>query len=500
MSVTIDVPKIQKAARNSLPLIIKTNKINHEIEEQLEQILAVFLEEFGQKEILTQISYCLRELAVNANKANTKRAYFMEKELDIDDEEDYQAGMASFKADTLNNIDYYFEKQKEAGLYIKTGYHAANDELTITIRNNSKISRSEQMRVYDRIARSRAFNSLEEAMVSVLDSSEGAGLGLVILVLMLKKLGLNEEAFDLDIEGEETVSKLVIPFSKIHKDNINELSREIVKEIDSLPQFPENIVQLQKMIDDPESEITDISKHIAMDMSLTADLLKIVNSAQYMLAKKVDSITDAVKLVGLRGLKNLLYSYGTQKILKSGLKEMWNHANKTAFYAYTLAKNYIKKKDLLDDVYIGGILHDIGRIIFFSAHPKLAGKISELAKSRDMGQNIFEALSAGLNHAEIGALIAEKWNFPEDLIISIRYHHEPNAAPADKWEAVATIYLANCMANFEEKECSFEQISKSVLKRFGITTEEQFSLLLNKLIENYDRNYDKEIIDVEKKN
>jgi len=490
MAINIDIPKIQKAAHNSLPLIINTNKINHEIEEQLEQILGVFLEEFGQKEILTQISYCLRELAVNANKANTKRAYFTDKNLDIEDEEDYLAGMESFKADTLDNINYYFEKQKELGLYIKVGFQASRETLTVTIRNNSKISKKEQMRVYDRIARSRAFNTLEEAMTSVLDSSEGAGLGLVILVLMLKKIGLNEEAFDLDVEGEETVAKLIVPFSKIHKENINILSREIVKEINELPQFPENIVQLQKMIDDPESEITDISRNIAMDMSLTADLLKIVNSAQYMLSKKVDSITEAVKLVGLRGLKNLLYSYGTQKILKSGLKELWNHANRTAFYAYTLAKGYIKKKELLDDVYIGGILHDIGKIIFFNAHPKLVGKISELAKAREIGKDIFEALSDGLNHAEIGALIAEKWNFPEDLIMSIRYHHEPNSAPSDKWETVSTIYLANCMANYEEQELAFEQISKTVLKRFGISTEEQFNILLNKLTENFDKEND----------
>ncbi|MCL2480136.1 MAG: HDOD domain-containing protein [Spirochaetaceae bacterium] len=492
MSINVDVPKIQKAARNSLPLVINTNKINHEIEEQLEQILGVFLEEFGQREILTQISYCLRELAVNANKANTKRVYFMEKNLDIEDEEDYLSGMESFKADTLDNIDYYFEKQKEAGLYIKVGFHASSEQLKITIRNNSKISKKEQMRVYDRIARSRAFNTLEEAMTSVLDSSEGAGLGLVILVLMLKKIGLNEEAFDLDVEAEETVAKLIVPFSKVHKDNLNVLSREIVKEINELPQFPENIVQLQKMIDDPESEITDISRNIAMDMSLTADLLKIVNSAQYMLSKKVDSITEAVKLVGLRGLKNLLYSYGTQKILKSGLKELWNHANRTAFYAYTLTKSYIKKKDLLDDVYIGGILHDIGKIIFFNAHPNLVGKISDLAKQREMNKDIFEALSAGLNHAEIGALIAEKWNFPEHLIISIRYHHEPSAAPSENWETVATIYLANCMANYEEHVLSFDQISKNVLKRFGISTEEQFNILLNKLIENYDKENDGE--------
>ncbi len=487
MSVNFDVQKIQKAARNSLPLTIKTHKITHETEEYLEQILDVFLSEFGQKEILPQISYCMRELAVNANKANTKRVFFMEKGLDIENDLDYRDGMESFKMETLDNIEYFFEKQKDAGLYIKVTFHASQGSLNISIRNNVRISRKEQMRVYDRIARSRGFNSLEEAMSAVLDSSEGAGLGLVILVLMLKKLGLNEEAFDIDVDEEETVTQLTIPFSEVHKENLHVLSREIVKEINALPQFPENIVQLQKMIDDPESEITDISKHIAMDISLTADLLKIVNSAQYMVSKKVDNITEAVKLVGLRGLKNLLYSYGTQKILKSGLKEHWDHANRTAFYSYVLAKNYIRKKDILDDVYIGGILHDIGKIIFFNAHPTMLEKISQLCKKREMGRDIFEDLSAGLNHAEIGALIAEKWNFPEELVDSIKYHHEPELAPKDRRDTVETIYLANSIANYEEGDIVFEQISKTILKKFGISTEEQLNTILGKLTEAFDR-------------
>ena len=487
MAPAVDVAKIQKAARTSLPLTIKTYKMNHETEEYLETILFHFLKEFGQQDLTPQISYCMRELAVNANKANTKRVFFDEQKLDITNEKDYQEGMASFKEATLSNINYYLEKQKDAGLYIKIIFHASGESLKLLIKNNVKISRKEQMRVYDRIARSRAFNSLEEAMGAVLDSSEGAGLGLVILVLMLKKLGLDEESFDIDVEGEETVAQLVIPFSDVHKENLHVLSREIVQEIDELPQFPENIVQLQKMIDDPESEISDIAKHIAMDISLTADLLKLVNSAQFMLAKKVDNIAEAVKMVGLRGLKTLLYSYGTQKILKKALKEHWDHANRTAFYAYNLAKSYLTNRDILDDVYVGGILHDIGKIIFFNAHPVLLDKISTLCREREIDRDLFEDLSAGLNHAEIGALIAEKWNFPDQLVEAIKYHHEPHLASKEMQDTVEAIYLGNVIANLESDEIVFEQISKDILKKFKIRTEDQLNIIRERLAEAFEK-------------
>jgi len=488
MSYKIDHEQIRKAARNSVPLSIKTYTLPHETEDYIEEVLGVYLEEFGQGELKDRIAYCMRELAVNAKKANTKRIYFQEKSLNINDKADYDKGMSSFKQETLDNIQYYLEKQKDAGLYIKVVFHTKGRNFTMSIRNNSLISRKEQMRIYDRIARSRAFKSMEEALTSVMDDSEGAGLGIVILVLMLKKIGLDEDAFDIDVEGDETVARISIPFSDIHVENITELSREIVSQIDKLPQFPENIVHLQKLINDPESEIADIARQVSMDPSLTADLLKIVNSAQFMLPKKVDNIVEAVKLLGLKGLKNQLYTYGTQKVLDTRQKDLWDHSYKTAFYAYNLAKNFKRKRDLLDDAYVGGILHDMGKIIFSEVHPHLLDRITSFCSSKEISRNLFEDFSAGLNHAEIGGMIAKKWNFPDSLVEAIAFHHEPDQASEESRDVVETVYLANAMTNLENKELQFEQLDMEILNSFGISTEEQMNMVLEKLNAAFEEN------------
>ena len=76
MPTKLDVEQIKRAARNSIPLSIKSYTLPHETEEYLERILAIFLEEFGQSQIKDRIAYCLKELAVNAKKANTKRVFF----------------------------------------------------------------------------------------------------------------------------------------------------------------------------------------------------------------------------------------------------------------------------------------------------------------------------------------------------------------------------------------------------------------------------------------
>ena len=181
----------------------------------------------------------------------------------------------------------------------------------------------------------------------MLDSSEGAGLGIVILVLMMKKIGLTEDCFSIDIEDGETVASITIPFSEVHLEQLETLTQTLVKEIDTLPQFPDNIVNLQRLIADRDSEISDIAREISVDPSLTADLLKLVNSAQFMLPKRVDNIVEAVKLVGTKGVRNLLYSYGTQKVLGekySEMRSLWQHSYRCAFYAYFLAKGFKRQQ------------------------------------------------------------------------------------------------------------------------------------------------------------
>jgi len=320
-------------------------------------------------------------------------------------------------------------------------------------------------------------------MSQVLDDSEGAGLGLVILVLMLKKMGLDEDCFDILGTDKETIARLVIPLDQTRIENMSALSSTIVDNITSLPQFPENILLVQKLIANPKSEMSDIARQISMDPALTADLLKIVNSAQYMLSKKVDSIADAVKMVGIRGIKNLLYSYGTQKILGDDTaekKSLWEHSYKTAFFAYNIVKNFRKDRNLLDDAYVGGILHDMGKIIFSNVHPDLLNKIKGFCADRNLPASTFEDLSAGMNHAEIGALIADKWNFPEDLVVSIRYHHDPTSAPKEKRDLVDTVYLANMFCELETGGVTFDQLEPTVLENFGLTNKKQVETLLER--------------------
>ena len=481
---TIEESKIRDITRRSIPLTIKTYTLPHETEIYLEEILSMFLRELGQEQLQAPLHYCLRELAVNAKKANTKRVYFKEKNLDINNQADYEKGMRSFKEETLSNIDFYLQKQKEAGYFIKIVFHVKGRILHLSVCNNAEITTKEQIRLHDRIARARAIDTIEQALSQVLDETEGAGLGIAMLVLMLRKIGLSEEAFDIAIEEGQTVANVTVPMEKIRLQNMDMLSEEIVREINALPKFPENVVHIQNLISSPESDIQDIARQISTDPSLTADLLKLVNSAQFMLPKPVDSIIEAVKLVGLRGIQNLLYSYGTQKILQptSGeIKDLWKHSYTTAYYASQLSKLKKRQKDSLDEIYVAGILHDMGKIVFSSLHPQLLEKISFFCHDKMIPTRLFEDLSAGLNHSEIGARIAEKWNFPHALIAAIRYHHEPLNTPSEYRDITYPVYLANALCQMDDNVLNFEQLEQGVLDDYGIADEQELLSLKKKI-------------------
>ncbi|MDR0503299.1 MAG: HDOD domain-containing protein [Treponema sp.] len=488
--LVVDEEKIRRAIQSGIPLTITTYTLPKEIEDYIEQVVDVFLRQTDQLKLRDYIVYCVQELVVNAKKANTKRVYFMERGLNINDTAEYELGMKDFKEETFNQMNYYLQLQKERGLFIKVVLQIKRNTINIEIRNNVRATRIEQIRIHDKLARSRQYDNLEDALSQMLDNSEGSGLGLVILALMLKKIGLDDESFTIKTSEKMTAANISIPLSKTMVENYSLLSKTIVDNINNLPQFPENILHVQKLIADPASDMPIIARQISMDPALTAGMLKMVNSAQYMLNKKIENISEAVKMAGIKGIKNLLYSYGTQKVLgddTSDKKRLWDHSYKTAFYAYNLAKNFKRDSSLLDDVYVGGILHDMGKIIFSDAHPDLLEKIKVFCTEKNLPSSTFEDLSAGMNHAELGALIAEKWNFPEKLVCAIRFHHDPSSAPKDKRDLVNAVYLANMLCEYENNNINYDQFDQGVLENFGFKSQRQLDKLLKRLSSGFEK-------------
>jgi len=483
--ITLDISKIKMAIRAGIPLSITTYTLPHEMSEYMEEVLSAFLKELDQTALNEYLKYCLNELTTNSKKANTKRIYFREKGLNIYDEKQYELGMKTFKEDTLSNIKHYMTLQKEAGLYVKMILQTRNNKIKLEVRNNSEMTYNEYKRIHDKLSRAQQYTSVDQAMNQILDASEGAGLGIIIMILMLEKVGLTEENYQVVCENGETITRIILPINEKQQKDISVVSHEFVKIIDDLPQFPENINKIQRLLNDKSSKMSEIAALISSDVSLTTDLLKLVNSATFALASPCRSIIEATKLVGIRGIKNMLLSIATIENLKTEQiqsKELWTHAYKVAFYAYNLARNFCPNDaSIIEDAYVCGLLHDMGKLIFETAHPELGKRMKSICDQKDISLDIFEKLVAGVNHGEIGALIAEKWNFPDLIVSVIRHHHEPDLVQEEYRKITSLIYISDLITHYQKGEVDYYQFDKNALSLFHIVTEEQLEQISDKL-------------------
>ena len=483
--VDIDTEKVKTAIRTGIPISITTYTLPHDMEMYMGEILSLFLTELNQTHMIQYLTYSLNELVVNAKKANTKRIYFKEKNLNIFDLNDYNKGMKTFKNDTLNNINYYLKLQKDAGLYVRLILQVKNNNIKIEVRNNSKITPFEKERIQQKLEQAQQYESIQDALTTVLDDSEGAGLGLVILILMLEKIGMTKENFQTITNDTETITRITLPLSEETQKEIDTISKEFSNAIQDLPQFPQNIEKLNKLLDSDDSKISDIANQISNDVALTGELLKTVNSAAFSLQTPCSNIADAVKMIGTRGVKNMLYSIGSLNIFAAQTKkneDLWKHSYQVAFYSYNLAKNFCKSDNsVVEDSFVCGLLHDMGKVIFETNCPEYLENVKKICKDKITSLDLFEKIISGVNHGEIGAKIAEKWNFPESIINVIRFHHSPENAPEATKILAAIIYIADLMVHYHNSDIQYCQIDKNILEKFNITCENQFQQIADKL-------------------
>ncbi|MCQ2598143.1 MAG: HDOD domain-containing protein [Treponema sp.] len=476
----IDKEKIKSSIRLWLPISITTYTLPHSMEMYMQDVLTTFLSECHQEHMSIYLSYCLSELVTNAKKANTKWIYFKEKGLDINNEEDYETGMKTFKKDTLENIDYWLLTQKKEGLFVRLVLQEYKDKIKIEIHNNRELTVFEYKRIHDKLARARKYTSVDEVMSKILDPSEGAGLGIVIIILMLEKIGLTEENYQVISENGETITRIILPVNKESDTALKELSESFAENLEKIPVFQSKLNEIDTLLNDPAVTVPALSKKISKDISLSLIALQHVNSEMGI---PCTSLPKAIETIGIEKLRTLYNQKNSMLRFISPLDDegdLWEHSSRIAFYSYNLARNLASEDSVIsEEIFIKGLLHDLGRVMYSTAAPEQMDHLTDVLKANNYPFTTLNSLAAGINHGHMGYCIAKKWGFPDDLCGSILYHHDPLYAPRSFSKSVAIVYIADMMSRYIEKSVDFYQIDKSILRQFNIITEEKFSKLAN---------------------
>ncbi len=236
---------------------------------------------------------------------------------------------------------------------------------------------------------------------------------------------------------------------KQNSSSVNERYRRFIEQIDNLPALPEIVSRLIKVVNSPDTSADDAARLIQKDPALTSKMLRLANSAFYGIPRSISSVSSAVVILGFNTIRSLVLSASVMKMFPKTSKlsidkdRFWKHSVVCAMAAKDIVRQLFGYKIIdPESAFCAGILHDIGKLIFMEFAGDDYSDVSSFARKNH--KSLFESEKAilGIDHAELGKILADKWALPLDLEYALVFHHEPMKA-ASLLDLVTTVHLAN---------------------------------------------------------
>ncbi|MBI5591378.1 MAG: HDOD domain-containing protein [Deltaproteobacteria bacterium] len=222
-----------------------------------------------------------------------------------------------------------------------------------------------------------------------------------------------------------------------------------IDRIRELPTLPVIVLKVNQMLQNLETTADQLSRVIETDQAMAVKILKLVNSSFYGFQSKISSINSAVIILGFNTIQHAVVSLSVMKSfsLKKNLKRLniqdfWHHSLAVAVISKYLADH--ADKTLSSDCFTAGLLHDIGKLILAEYFPEEFEKIWLRTVESGISFVDAEKMENDVNHAEIGAYLAEKWLLPQPLVDAIRHHH---SAFSNNHLTSAIIGIADLLVN-----------------------------------------------------
>jgi putative nucleotidyltransferase with HDIG domain len=224
--------------------------------------------------------------------------------------------------------------------------------------------------------------------------------------------------------------------------------REILHKSDLIPPLPDFVVRLLGLLNKADTEPRHLEQHLQSDQVLVAKMLAMVNSPFYGLNRPITTIKDAVMVLGFRGIRSLVLASSTARFLQQDFacyghddKGLWLHAVSVAAGARFLARHCRLGTDASEQLFVAGLLHDIGKMLLVSyLNDALTSRRKSAAATIELENQVI-----GIDHTEAGALVTAKWNLSTQIQEVIKCHH--GGALNSHPKPVAVVRLADAIAH-----------------------------------------------------
>jgi putative nucleotidyltransferase with HDIG domain len=230
--------------------------------------------------------------------------------------------------------------------------------------------------------------------------------------------------------------------------------QQVLKKLDrikEIPTLPTIVFELNKYLQDPDTSIKTVCDTIEKDQAIALKILKLVNSAFYGFKSKISDLRNAIVLLGYNAVRNAIVSLSVISsfskrvtLIDFDISQFWKHSLAVAVTSKNIAQ--LSKKESPDNCFVGGLLHDIGKVILAQYFHDLFEKVWKTLQDEHISFYEAEQKMLSIDHPRIGAHLASKWQLPGGLVEAIRWHHEfqPESKNAN---FVQNVYLANFIVN-----------------------------------------------------
>lgn len=224
---------------------------------------------------------------------------------------------------------------------------------------------------------------------------------------------------------------------------------DLVKSGFKISSAPDIYIKLTRLVDNPRASYSDMAEVIARDAALSARLLKIANSSFYNFPSKIDTISQAITVIGTQQLIDLVLATSVLKTFKNiprdlvSMDSFWRHSIACGLAARTIA--VYRREPNVERFYIAGLLHEIGRLAIFENLPGPARKTIEMHEKTHKYLHHAEREVLGFDHAAVGGAILREWRLPDNLVEPVAFHHQPLEAKNHLVET-AIVHFADILA------------------------------------------------------
>jgi putative nucleotidyltransferase with HDIG domain len=206
----------------------------------------------------------------------------------------------------------------------------------------------------------------------------------------------------------------------------------VLDRLGELPAMPSKVAEVLRVTDDPVATMDDLNAVIERDPALTAKILKVSNSPYYGMRQFVGTLKLALVILGVREVRNIILgvavldTFGSDASMRLLEPDYWKHSNTVGAMSRCLVTRL--RVNALGEAFVAGLLHDIGKVVMARQLPEVYEKVMQKASEDPGVLSGVEREMAGFGHAEAGAALGVKWNFPATLTDAILTHH-PGAMP-----------------------------------------------------------------------